>query len=522
VNGDGHLLPAFRLKAAVDAGSATPADAQELRRLATDPLLVDTLADDLVVHRLLRHLGQGAGEERFLAGVAVRVASQRDASAFLRRVERRLPVRRRGVRIAAAIAAGLLLAVLVAWPSTRAADGLVITATTGGATLAGEPARIGARVVRGATVTCGVGGRLDLRSTDGSDLTVTGPAECVVQELAPVLSLRLARGTLAAQVAPRPADGPLRVVTPHGEIEVLGTRFTLTVGGITELVVDQGRVRLTDARDGSVVEVVAGGRAVAGTPIAALQEQALAWYTFSEGDGAIVRDRAGRGPPLDLVIADPAAARWLPGGGLRLERPTRLVSPLPAAKVAAACRRSGELTIVVAIEPDPRNATGDPRDYPKRLVSLSSGLEARDVSLSQGLYRGDRRVFDVRLRTSRSSPDGKPSLATAEPLLDPPRSLVIAFSRDRAGRCRYHLDGRPVPSCLVHEQPDGSARRLSPPALVQELAGDLGTWAEDMPLVVGAELEAGPAGTRAWLGTLRRLAFFDRALSDDELAALAR
>lgn len=123
----------------------------------------------------------------------------------------------------------------------------------------------------------------------------------------------------------------------------------------------------------------------------------------------------------------------------------------------------------------------------------------RDVSLSQGLYLGDRNVLDVRLRTSVSTLDGKPSLTSAEPVLAPPRRLVVAFSKDRHGACRFHVDGLTIPL------------RLSE-----------GRWALDMPLVVGAEREAGISGMRAWLGTLRRIVIFDRVLSNEEHAALAR
>ncbi|MBA3698195.1 MAG: FecR domain-containing protein [Planctomycetes bacterium] len=526
MNQEERLLRAFHLKATHDAGSIPSDEHRELLHLvSTDVAIADALADDLLVHRLLRQAANGVGDERFVTGVTVRVKSERDGSAFLRRVERCLPARRRWPWLAVAsvaAAACLLVTLLIAWPRPASGDLLVVSGTTGETSISGIRAGTGMTVSPGAPLTCGADGQLALRVGDGSVLTLIGTSYAEVERVTDGLALRLERGTLTATVALRPSTAPLRVRTPHGEALVLGTRFTLTVGELTTLTVDQGRVRLTDARDGTAIEVIAGGRAMIGARTAVLRTHALAWYDFNEGSGNTVRDHAGRGTALDLLITDPTAARWLPGGGLRLERPTRLLSSAPAKKIAEACRLSGELTIVAAIEPDAANTRGSPSDYPKRLVSLTAGLDARDVSLSQGLYHGDRNVLDVRLRTSASTVDGKPSLTSAEPVLTPPRRLVVAFSKDRHGACRFHVDGQTIPLRLTEEQPDGSDRRFSPPAATQQLAGDLSAWALDMPLVVGAEREAAASGMRAWLGTLRRIAIFDRVLSDEEHAALAR
>ena len=44
----------------------------------------------------------------------------------------------------------------------------------------------------------------------------------------------------------------------------------------------------------------------------------IALYSFREAGGSRVHDRSTVGPPLDLEIADPEKATWLPMGGLEL------------------------------------------------------------------------------------------------------------------------------------------------------------------------------------------------------------
>jgi len=68
----------------------------------------------------------------------------------------------------------------------------------------------------------------------------------------------LARGLLKADVVPQPSGEPMRVRTDEGEAAVLGTRFTLAATpGSTRLDVEEGRIRLTRARDGASVDIPA-------------------------------------------------------------------------------------------------------------------------------------------------------------------------------------------------------------------------------------------------------------------------
>ena len=126
----------------------------------------------------------------------------------------------------------------------------------------------------------------------------------------------------------------------------------------------------------------------------------LLQYTFREGQGDVVRDVSGEGEPLNLKIEKPSAVRWLPGGGLRVESPTRITSTAAAAKVVQAISRSGELTLEAWVRPANSTQAG-----PARIVTLSVDPSRRNFTLGQAA--GD---FEIRFRTSTTSPNGEPSL----------------------------------------------------------------------------------------------------------------
>lgn len=74
----------------------------------------------------------------------------------------------------------------------------------------------------------------------------------------------LSRGTLSAAVPRQPAGRAVGVTTPHAEVAVLGTQFSLAVSAeSTRLEVREGRVRITRLPDGASVEVGAGNGAIA-------------------------------------------------------------------------------------------------------------------------------------------------------------------------------------------------------------------------------------------------------------------
>lgn len=80
--------------------------------------------------------------------------------------------------------------------------------------------------------------------------------------------LLLESGVVTADVVKQKADEPFAIVTPHAEIEVVGTRFTVMVlAGSTRVEVAEGRVKVTRLSDQTSVAVEAG-QSVTVTPAA--------------------------------------------------------------------------------------------------------------------------------------------------------------------------------------------------------------------------------------------------------------
>jgi hypothetical protein len=130
---------------------------------------------------------------------------------------------------------------------------------------------------------------------------------------------------------------------------------------------------------------------------------ALVAYNFREGRGDTIRDVSERGEPLNLKIEDASAVKWLPGGGLAIEGPGLIASPGPAAKVNDGLKKSRSVTIDAWIKPGKASQTG-----PARIVSVSRDTGNRNFTLGQ-----KERGYEIRLRTTRTSPNGEPSLSSA-------------------------------------------------------------------------------------------------------------
>ena len=125
----------------------------------------------------------------------------------------------------------------------------------------------------------------------------------------------------------------------------------------------------------------------------------IALYTFDNSEGNIIRNRTSAKNGLDLVIRDTKHVRRTPGS-LTITGETVIASSQSAGQITDAIRKSGELSIEAWIRP--ANTT---QEGPARIVTLSRDSTHRNVTLGQ-----EANVFDVRLRTSRTSANGIPSL----------------------------------------------------------------------------------------------------------------
>ncbi|MDE0596342.1 MAG: DUF1592 domain-containing protein [Roseibacillus sp.] len=206
-------------------------------------------------------------------------------------------------------------------------------------------------------------------------------------------------------------------------------------------------------------------------------------YDFDSSSGNIVRDRSGAGQPIDLQITEPKGV-LRSKGALELRGKTSVSSKKPAKRLTEAIKRSGEITLEAWIKPAHTEQAG-----PARLVTLSRNSGHRNVTLGQD---GDH--YDVRFRSTKTSTNGIPSLATKDRSLSTELTHVV-YTRERSGKTRIHLNGRP--------------------AAEKDVPGDTSNWDSSSLLVLGNEVE----GIRPWKGTLYLVAIYSRDLSSAEVAA---
>ncbi|MGF1578445.1 MAG: DUF1592 domain-containing protein [Gemmataceae bacterium] len=204
-------------------------------------------------------------------------------------------------------------------------------------------------------------------------------------------------------------------------------------------------------------------------------------YDFQSTKGSTVHDRSKAGRPIDLKIANTRGIRRFQGG-LEVRANTTIRSDKAPSRLIDASRRSSEITIEAWIRPAKSNQSG-----PARIVTLSSNTSNRNFTLG---HDGDR--YDVRLRTSRTSGNGLPSLSS------PRRSLTtklthVVYTRDRNGRAKIYLNGTQ--------------------AAQRQVAGSISNWNKSYRLSLGNE----STGDRPWLGTFYLVAIYDRDLSPKEV-----
>jgi len=213
----------------------------------------------------------------------------------------------------------------------------------------------------------------------------------------------------------------------------------------------------------------------------------LALYTFNEGAGNTVRDVSGAAAPLDLEISDSGAVTWIPGG-LRIDSPALISSAGTAAKIIDASRTSNAITLEIWVKPANTTQKG-----PARILTLSADTHNRNFTLGQGRWGTQPSdLYDVRLRTTVTSDNGRPSLSTGSGSLTTQLTHIV-YTRNASGVARIYIDG--VQRAL------GS------------LDGDFSNWDPGFRLALANEL----TGDRWWLGEFYPLAVYDRALSQVEV-----
>jgi len=206
-----------------------------------------------------------------------------------------------------------------------------------------------------------------------------------------------------------------------------------------------------------------------------------ALYDFASTDGPVVKDRAGAGEPVHLRVTDMKAVRRSQGS-LEVRGKTRIRSEKPPTRLMESIRRSGEITIEAWVRP--ANAQ---QDGPARIVTLSKNPVQRNFTLGQDSDR-----YDVRLRTTKTSGNGLPSLSSRHKSLKTDLTHVV-YTRDRRGRAFLYVGGKQVAENSV--------------------AGDFSNWDGSFQLALANEL----TGDRPWRGAYHLVAIYSRVLPPHEV-----
>jgi hypothetical protein len=204
----------------------------------------------------------------------------------------------------------------------------------------------------------------------------------------------------------------------------------------------------------------------------------VALYDFAGEPGDTVSDRTGSG--FDLRINDRKAVQWS-SGSLKVNRKTQITAT-DAQKLNAKLKRSRELTIEAWVTPARTDQSG-----PARIVTLSRNQNERNFTLGQ-----DGKRFDVRLRTTKASTNGLPSVASLPGSLKTERTHIV-YTRSRSGDVHIWINGK--------HNFEGN------------VGGNFSNWDLSAKLVLANET----TNDRPWLGTYHLLALYDRALGPREI-----
>ncbi len=183
---------------------------------------------------------------------------------------RREPRRGRRILPWVSLALSIAAAVLVGFGLDRSTSPVTPEAVAEVASVDGEvwrvaphgdvPCQPGDKIQSGETIrTAGPAAVASLVYPDGTRVSLAGDTTVTISQPGYKL-LQVARGDVSADVAPQPANHPMRVETPNAVVEVVGTRLAVssTAGKRTDVGVSHGEVKVTDRARHDTITVRAG------------------------------------------------------------------------------------------------------------------------------------------------------------------------------------------------------------------------------------------------------------------------
>jgi concanavalin A-like lectin/glucanase superfamily protein len=218
----------------------------------------------------------------------------------------------------------------------------------------------------------------------------------------------------------------------------------------------------------------------------------IALYEFKSGQDcgdsitgacATAYDTSGVDPAMDLTLS--AGVKWFGGWGLNFSGGKAQATTSASRKLHTMINATGEYSIEAWVTP------GNVVQEDMRIVSYSGGLMARNFNLGQTMYN-----YDYFNRSDLTNANGDPQLSTpdAQEVLQASLQHVVATFDPVEGR-KIYVDGVLVAS--LDPAPGGS----------------LADWDDTFAFVLGNEV----SGTRNWMGVIRLVAVYNRALTPAQI-----
>ncbi len=204
----------------------------------------------------------------------------------------------------------------------------------------------------------------------------------------------------------------------------------------------------------------------------------------STGPGDNVVDSSGFGAAVNLVIDNTDPITWIEGGGLRIDTPVNILSIGAAGKLYDALTETGQMTLEAIFTPENVSQNW------ARIVTHSDRND-RNFTLAQNRDR-----YGFKLRTSRTGSGGGDTVTSDDVLTEQTLQHVIVTYDGEA--IRVYRNG-------VLE-------------LTESQEGEFDNWNSGYRLSFANEVDR----NKGWLGTLSRVAVYDRALSPFQVEDLFR
>jgi hypothetical protein len=189
------------------------------------------------------------------------------------------------------------------------------------------------------------------------------------------------------------------------------------------------------------------------------------------------------GAGVDLHLS--GNVKWMGGWGLNFAGGKAQATTAASAKLTKLIQQTGEYSIEAWVAP------GNVVQEDMRIVSYSGGTMARNFNLGQTMYN-----YDFFNRSSTTDQNGEPGLSTpnAAQVLQATLQHVVATFDPVAGRKIYV---------------NGALKASMDPTP----GGTLNEWDDTFAFVLGNEV----SGTKNWMGVIRLVAIFNRALTLDQI-----